>query len=109
MLFRSAFVGHGWDTPVFGWREMGIGYDPSFTQANGGLQSNQPPPAGAVTFQIAPSASACNWYVLQTAHTGTMQVGMGDGSCRGVGSGILPTTWWRACDPKDGLPLGNDW
>ena len=27
---HPAFVGHGWDTPVFGWHEAGIGFDPSF-------------------------------------------------------------------------------
>jgi prepilin-type N-terminal cleavage/methylation domain-containing protein len=45
----------------------------------------------------------------QSAHTGTMQCGMGDGSVRGVGQGVGPTTWQYAQDPADGQVLGADW
>src|SRR5438552_1380899 len=69
---QPAYVGHGRDTPVFGWRDMGIGYDPSF---NGGR---------GFPYQVAPSPSACDWYVTQSGHTGGMVVGMGDGSVRTV-------------------------
>jgi hypothetical protein len=104
---HPAYVGHGWDTPVFGWRENGVGYDPSYTRGNSNLTSA--PPSGSETFQTAPQFSACDWYVLQAGHTGTVQVGMGDGSCRGVSPGVAATTWWAACDPKDGTALGADW
>jgi len=104
---HPAFVGHGWDTPVFGWREMGVGYDPGFTRPNGTLTA--PPPTNAVPFQIAPSDASADWYVTQSGHTGANQVGMGDGSVRTVSSGISAVTWWSACSPKDALPLGSDW
>ena len=40
--------------------------------------------SGNVAFQAGPSAQACNWYVTQGGHDGTMQIGLGDGSVRGV-------------------------
>jgi prepilin-type N-terminal cleavage/methylation domain-containing protein len=101
---HPAVVGHGWDTPVFGWRNVGIGYDPSFTNPAGGGNDpfNQP-------FQVGPTASACDWYVMQGAHTGTMQVALGDGSVRGVANGMSLQTWTWACTPNDGNPLPSDW
>jgi len=90
-------VGHGWDTPVIGWRDMGVGYDPSFA---GGR---------SYPFQIAPAVNNCDWYVAQTGHSGSLQVGMGDGSARGVTSGVSQTTWTNAGKPNDGQTLGSDW
>jgi prepilin-type N-terminal cleavage/methylation domain-containing protein len=43
------------------------------------------------------------------AHTGTMQVGLADGSVRGISSSISPATWWAACTPQFGDILGSDW
>jgi len=60
-------------------------------------------------FQVAPQPTACLYQVTQGAHTGTMQVGLGDGSVRGVNSSISVTTWTYACTPSDGNPLGSDW
>ena len=97
---HPAYVGHGWDTPVIGWRDVGVGYDPSF---NGG-QSH-----GGYPFQVAPAVSACDWYVAQGAHTGVMLAGLGDGSVRGVSTGISIQTWIWAGNPKDGNPLPSDW
>jgi prepilin-type N-terminal cleavage/methylation domain-containing protein len=94
---HPAYVGHGWDTPVFGWHEAGGGYDPSF---NGG--TGQP-------FQVAPAISACDWRVTQGAHSGVMVVGLGDGSVRGVNGGLSLATWVAACTPNDGGVLGSDW
>jgi prepilin-type N-terminal cleavage/methylation domain-containing protein len=64
---------------------------------------------GAIPFQVAPNPSACNWYVTQGGHTGTMQVALGDGSCRGVSAGVSPTTFLLACHPSDGAPLPANW
>jgi prepilin-type N-terminal cleavage/methylation domain-containing protein len=94
---HPSYVGHGWDTPVFGWHEYGIGYDPSIDGSVG------------FPFQIAPAPSACDWRVTQGAHTGTMQVALGDGSVRGVTSGLSLQTWIYAGWPNDGQVLGNDW
>jgi len=92
------YVGHGWDTPVFGWRDLGVGYDPS--ASNHGQ---------SMAFQTAPQVSACNWYVMQGAHSGTMIAGLGDGSVKSCSSSISFNTWMYACNPKDGNPLGSDW
>jgi prepilin-type N-terminal cleavage/methylation domain-containing protein len=64
---------------------------------------------GSVAFQTGPSPQACNWYVTQGGHTGTMQVCMGDGSVRGVSTSVSVNTWRSACIPNDGVPLGPDW
>jgi prepilin-type N-terminal cleavage/methylation domain-containing protein len=93
---HPSYVGHGWDTPAFGWHDYGIGYDPSFSN-------------GSMPFQVAPALAACDWTVTQGAHTGTMQVGLGDGSVRGVTASVSVTTWVNACNPNDGNPLGPDW
>jgi prepilin-type N-terminal cleavage/methylation domain-containing protein len=88
--------GWGWDTPVFGWSEAGGGNQPSFTD-------------GTNPFQVAPAVSACEWQITQGAHTGTMQIGLGDGSVRGVSPGVSNLTWVQACTPNDAVPLGSDW
>jgi hypothetical protein len=46
--------------------------------------------------------------VTSTAHT-AMQVGMADGSIRGVSSGVSGATWWAAVTPNGGETLGTDW
>jgi hypothetical protein len=38
-----------------------------------------------------------------------IQVALGDGSVRMVGSQVSNRTWISACDPEDGLVLANDW
>jgi prepilin-type N-terminal cleavage/methylation domain-containing protein len=97
---HPAYVGHGWDTPVFGWRNspFGIGYDPS---AQLGTYSGAP-------FQVNPAIAACDWSVPQTTHS-AMIVGIGDGSVRQVASGMSGNTWINACTPNDGGILGDDW
>jgi prepilin-type N-terminal cleavage/methylation domain-containing protein len=86
----------GWAIACFGWQYANSGYYPQYV-------------SGSIPFQTAPATSACNWYVTQSAHTGTMQVGLGDGSVRGVTSSISTTTWTNACIPNDGNILGSDW
>ncbi len=72
---------------------------------------------------VKPGYAACNMFQVQpnqltscdpssggqTGHIGGMNVGLGDGSARVVSAAITPTTWARACDPRDGLALGPDW
>lgn len=45
----------------------------------------------------------------QSSHTAVVQVGMGDGSARGVSSAVSMGTWNLALNPSDGQPLGSDW
>jgi len=95
-------TGDSWSSPTFGAQNDGIG------QMNqGGAQFNNN--GGAPGFQAGPSIQACNWYVTQGGHAGTMQVGMGDGSVRGVSDAVSWQTWTWACTPNDGNALPSDW
>ena len=89
--------GHGWDTPVFGWHDMGGASDPSI---NGGV---------GIPFQVRPQPQLCVYQVLQGSHTGVMNVLMGDGSVRGVSASVTLGTWIQACNPKVRGTLGSDW
>jgi prepilin-type N-terminal cleavage/methylation domain-containing protein len=91
--------GDCWSSPTFGGPNAGI-YE---LNCNGAAFSS-----GAVPFQAMPSPLACNWYVTQGGHTGTMQVGLGDGSVRGASPTMNVNTWISACNPQDGIAT-NDW
>jgi prepilin-type N-terminal cleavage/methylation domain-containing protein/prepilin-type processing-associated H-X9-DG protein len=78
------------------------GYYPDLGWSNGGTPTNIP-------FQANPTAAACNWYVLQSGHSGVMNCAMGDGSVRTVRASISVQTWTQACSPGDGQVLGSDW
>jgi len=92
--------GDCWSSPTFGAQQDGIG------QMNcAGAEYNY----SGVAFQGGPSAQACNWYVTQGGHSGSMNVGLGDGSVRNVSASMSVTTWTNACTPNDGQPLGSDW
>ena len=67
--------------------------------------------ANCTVFQVQPKYTAANgaWSGGQTPHTAVMNVGLGDGSVRGVSGGISQTTWQNACNPVDGNVLGSDW
>jgi prepilin-type N-terminal cleavage/methylation domain-containing protein len=51
----------------------------------------------------------CNPCQLQSFETGAIQVGLGDGSVRGVSSSISAPTWGQAVNAKDPTPFGTDW
>lgn len=63
---------------------------------------------GGVAFQIAPTLTTCIYTTIQSPHS-AMQVGMADGSVRGVTGGVSTRTWEWACYPRDGHPLPSDW
>jgi prepilin-type N-terminal cleavage/methylation domain-containing protein len=66
--------------------------------------------APCYTFQVRPQIfTTCDPSRGQTGHATGMNVGMGDGSTRYVSAAISTLTWASACDPRDGVPLGNDW
>jgi hypothetical protein len=68
------------------------------------------PNAGAL-FQIMPLPyiGKCDWTRASSAHTGGIEVGLGDGSVRFVAQGLSPTTWWAAFTPSGGEVLPSDW
>jgi prepilin-type N-terminal cleavage/methylation domain-containing protein len=59
--------------------------------------------------QVGVPPSQADWLRSNSFHTGVVIVGLGDGSVRPVSSAISQTTWWNACLPEDGNPLGSDW
>jgi hypothetical protein len=52
--------------------------------------------------------NGCQLYAI-TPHTGVINVGLGDGSVRGVANGISATTWGYAVTPAGGEVLPSDW
>jgi prepilin-type N-terminal cleavage/methylation domain-containing protein len=68
-------------------------------------------PATSTTapFQIKPAATAATDYQAQGHSSGTILVGLGDGSVKGVNSSLSVATWSQAMDPKDGTVMGSDW
>jgi hypothetical protein len=71
------------------------------------------PNAGAL-FQLRPTpfmgaTGVCDFTRAATAHTGGIQVGLGDGSVRSVSQGVSATTWWYAFTPNGGETLPSDW
>lgn len=87
----------------------------SIWRAAFGTNTNYKDPAGAgypvaLKFQVQPNwQTQCDPARPQSAHTGGIIVGLGDGSIRFVSAGISDVTWARAVDPRDGNPLSNDW
>jgi len=66
-------------------------------------------PTSGLPFQAAPRAGVCDYTVTQSPHQGVMIAGLGDGSVRTVNASISTSTWYNACHPRDGNPLGSDW
>jgi prepilin-type N-terminal cleavage/methylation domain-containing protein len=67
------------------------------------------PPEPTSPLQDRPPVPCCDFRVMQTPHPGVLLVALGDGSVRGVSTGISWTTWNFACNPGDGNVLGTDW
>ncbi len=66
-------------------------------------------PTATSEFQIKPALTAADDTLPQGMSVGTMQVGLADGSVRGVSQGVSPNTWFIACGPADGLTMPSDW
>jgi len=66
--------------------------------------------APCAMFQVQPNyLTGCDSGRAQSPHVGGMLIGLGDGSVRMVNGALSAATWAAACDPRDGVPLGNDW
>jgi prepilin-type N-terminal cleavage/methylation domain-containing protein len=59
--------------------------------------------------QVGIVPEQADYTLAQSAHAGVIQVGMGDGSVRGVSAGIGLASWTYAQLPADGQVLGPDW
>jgi prepilin-type N-terminal cleavage/methylation domain-containing protein/prepilin-type processing-associated H-X9-DG protein len=84
------------NTPTFGWTAGNAlsTYVPNYQDATAG-------------YQIKPQT--CDPGVTQSAHTGHMNVLLGDGSVRTITTEVAPGTWVTACTPNATTPLGPDW
>ena len=101
---EMACAGFNWPSAA---ELKGTQWDGSY---NGGVPGTNTLHA-TLTFQVAPKLDDCINLVPQTAHTGGMQVGLGDASVRAVAGNISLTTWRIACNdpPLVGQVLGSDW
>jgi prepilin-type N-terminal cleavage/methylation domain-containing protein len=73
-------------------------------------------PSPTPPFQVAPrlvgfptDPQGCDPRRPQTAHSGGMVVGMGDGSVRSVNASTSALTFWAASSPAGGEVIGADW
>jgi prepilin-type N-terminal cleavage/methylation domain-containing protein/prepilin-type processing-associated H-X9-DG protein len=74
--------------------------------------ANWPQPTGPASLFILNPLNTNQCYsnaVPSSFHTGGINVGMGDGSCRLVAQGVSGWTWWYALTPHSGEILGPDW
>jgi prepilin-type N-terminal cleavage/methylation domain-containing protein len=79
---------------------------------HGGWQLDRGPYFAATNltkFQVQPRVNVCDWSRATAFSAGGILVGMADGSARAVSPNVSQTTWQVACDPSDGIALGNDW
>ena len=112
--FNMPRAGSSGTTPGgVGWREANYGIPASDrTRISGYNAAAQTATYGALyatPIQEKPRAGCCDLRILQTPHTSSLPVGLGDGSVRMVATNISWDTWTRACDPRDGTVLGSDW
>jgi hypothetical protein len=63
----------------------------------------------AAKFQTGVTQQNCNYALAHAFTAGGIQVGMGDGSVRGVSPSVSAATWTQVVDPADGQVLGSDW
>ena len=55
------------------------------------------------------TGAGCDPGRASTGHPAGMQVCLGDASVRTLGANMSGATWWAACTPSNGDPLGTDW
>jgi prepilin-type N-terminal cleavage/methylation domain-containing protein/prepilin-type processing-associated H-X9-DG protein len=85
-------------------------WGPIIASTDGPGGSNDPVGPASI-FQPQPSGDPgrCNGGRASSPHAGGINVALGDGSVRFVGTGVSGTTWWAALTPAEGDILGSDW
>jgi prepilin-type N-terminal cleavage/methylation domain-containing protein len=97
---------------IFRWWEAtpdpasGTRYGPYFGI---GMTVNGPNPPFTPPGTPSNSVPNSQWQKPNAFNASGIQVGMADGSVRSVNTGVSATTWFYACHPADGQPLGSDW
>jgi hypothetical protein len=82
-----------------------MGYTPGF----GVPPVPLPPNPGLPGFQVAATFTTCDPQKVQAGHGGNIQVGLADGSVKGVGAGASPLSWYGAAIPNDNTLPASDW
>jgi hypothetical protein len=59
--------------------------------------------------QISIPPEQADYRFVQSGHTKVVQVGMGDGSARGIAADVSQRTWQKAVIPNDGTHGASDW
>ncbi len=59
--------------------------------------------------QVRPTPAQCDPSLLQSPHSGTILVGLGDGSVRGLSAAITAYSWNLALNPADGRAFDGSW
>jgi prepilin-type N-terminal cleavage/methylation domain-containing protein len=93
--------GNLWAWPGGDWNPNNWGI--TFANSPWGESWDQPP-------QSTPNPwnTACDRSRPSTPHTGVCMTAFGDGTVRGVSSGVSQTSWLQAVLPADGSTLGSD-
>jgi prepilin-type N-terminal cleavage/methylation domain-containing protein len=105
----AGYPNYGWSSLLWHYQQerLNWGYSqwsPVYANASwGGNSPSSYPPQIGVRYQVA------HPYYPNSGHTSTVQVGLMDGSVRGVSSGVSQTTWGNAVLPADGNVLGSNW
>jgi prepilin-type N-terminal cleavage/methylation domain-containing protein/prepilin-type processing-associated H-X9-DG protein len=91
------------------WADSTPDWRPIFCQNIANKTTNQGY-AACFTFQVQPVMFiSCDPSRAQSPHSGGMNCLMGDGSVRFISAELSAATWASACNPIDGVPLGDDW
>jgi prepilin-type N-terminal cleavage/methylation domain-containing protein len=93
---NGAFSGYTWVAP-FGPTYPATALPNTYTNASGS------------GFQVKPSIGTATEYQPQGMASGGMQVGLGDGSVRTLGTGVSFSTFYWACTPAGGEVLPANW
>jgi prepilin-type N-terminal cleavage/methylation domain-containing protein len=59
--------------------------------------------------QMRPALSRCDPALLQSPYSGTILIGLGDGSVRNLSSGVSPYSWNLGLNPSDGQAFDSSW
>ena len=86
------------------WANSENRWSPQICRALGSSNTTTAGYAPCPKFQVAVHYSVANDSTSggQSSHPGVMNIGMGDGSVRGVNGSIAATVWSYVCDPQDG-------
>ncbi len=115
VFFAESYGTCGWTndlTFMYGslWADSNNIWRPAFATNVSSKQPGPGYPSPVLMFQVSPNwKTQCDPARAQSAHPTGMMVAMGDGSARFLSGSLSQTTWTSACNPQDGIPLGNDW